>query len=279
MGFLKKINGIILLGLFFSFFITSLSIFLNAIAWKFLLSWLEIYSPKISFIPLFIKTNILKYIQGGVWHLAERLVLLKAEIPLNKSILAVFLEPFLMLAAAFVLIAFGKFAFPFRALCFLPALLFHIKFRSLLLKFVERFILRKMELINTNYAFEAYAFDSSFGIRIFPSRAFFMEIFFILFRFLGFWICLNSFSISDTLILFDWISIFSLAWVLGLIIPGAPGGVGIFESIILLAVSDSVSSVPLLCTLLSYRLISTFSDVTTYLIIRFTPIAIPLVKK
>ena len=170
----QRINGITFVILFFSYLITSLSIFLNATAWKYFLNWLECESKNISFVPLFLKTNILKYLPGGIWHLAERLILLKAEIPLKKSILAVFLEPFLMLAAAFFLIAFGNLPLPLRLLCLLPAFFFHIKLRKFLINLFERLIPRKLERINSNYSFDEYSLDFSLGRKPYPFRAFFM---------------------------------------------------------------------------------------------------------
>ena len=57
------------------------------------------------------------------------------------------------------------------------------------------------------------------------------------------------------------ISSFSLAWIIGLIVPAAPGGLGVFESVILFSLSSRLPEAPLLASLLCYRLVSTVSDI------------------
>ena len=54
---------------------------------------------------------------------------------------------------------------------------------------------------------------------------------------------------------------FALAWVVGLVVPAAPGGLGVFESIILLGLGSKLPEAPLLASLLCYRLVSTLADV------------------
>ena len=70
-------------------------------------------------------------------------------------------------------------------------------------------------------------------------------------RFFGFWLCLNVFSIEKNQYFFDWVSTFSFAWIVGLIVPSAPGGVGIFESSILISSSIVPQELMLLVLLLA----------------------------
>ncbi|WP_320664115.1 hypothetical protein [Prochlorococcus sp. MIT 1223] len=101
-----------------------------------------------------------------------------------------------------------------------------------------------------------------------PFRPFIVEMVFILLRFLGFWLCLKAFSIAPDLGFLNWLSIFSLAWIIGLVVPGAPGGIGVFESIILLITTKQELGASLISSLLCYRVVSTISDVLTYSLIR-----------
>jgi uncharacterized membrane protein YbhN (UPF0104 family) len=57
-----------------------------------------------------------------------------------------------------------------------------------------------------------------------------------------------------------------LAWIIGLIVPAAPGGLGVFESVILFSLSSHLPEAPLLASLLCYRLVSTVSDILAALI-------------
>ena len=54
---------------------------------------------------------------------------------------------------------------------------------------------------------------------------------------------------------------FSLAWAAGLIVPAAPGGLGVFEAVLLLRLGSSVPEAGLLAVALSYRLVVTLADV------------------
>ncbi len=52
----------------------------------------------------------------------------------------------------------------------------------------------------------------------------------------------------------------------GLIVPAAPGGLGIFEAVILFSLGSMIPEAPLLAALLFYRLSSTISDLFAALI-------------
>ena len=58
----------------------------------------------------------------------------------------------------------------------------------------------------------------------------------------------------------QWLAAFGLAYAVGLVVPGAPGGLGVFEATLLLRLGGVVAEAPLLAVVLSYRLISTLAD-------------------
>ena len=97
-------------------------------------------------------------------------------------------------------------------------------------------------------------------ISFFPTRALFLEIGFVLSKFIGFYICLNTFYATNTLnIIFLFVS-FSLSWSLGLVVPAAPGGVGVFEACLLLFVGKSIPQNIIIISLVYFRVISTSAD-------------------
>ena len=106
-------------------------------------------------------------------------------------------------------------------------------------------------------------------INNYPYKALLIEMGFIFLRFLGFWFSLHVFSITEEIDFFVFLNIFSVAWVIGLIVPGAPGGLGIFESSFLILNGNNISEVSLISALICYRFISTISDVLAYSIVRF----------
>jgi hypothetical protein len=57
-----------------------------------------------------------------------------------------------------------------------------------------------------------------------------------------------------------WLAGFALAWTAGLVVPGAPGGLGVFEAVLVLRLGGQVPEAPLLAVALSYRVIVTVAD-------------------
>ena len=97
-------------------------------------------------------------------------------------------------------------------------------------------------------------------ISFFPTRALILEIGFVLSKFIGFYICLSTFYTSNTLNSIFLLVIFSLSWSLGLVVPAAPGGVGVFEACLLLFVGKSIPQNIIILSLVYFRVISTSAD-------------------
>ncbi len=94
----------------------------------------------------------------------------------------------------------------------------------------------------------------------FPFKPLIIEICFVFFRFLGFYFCAKAILGDIDMNLNSLLSSFSFAWTVGMVLPGAPGGTGVFESLLLLTLGTSIAKADLLVILLFYRTISTFSD-------------------
>ncbi len=253
----------LLLGIVFSF----LSIIINAYAWKLLINNIGCDINNLNIVKLFLATNIYKYLPGGIWHFVSRYNTLRLKLSHEKSIESILLEPILMLVAGFIFIPFRSFNLSVYILCWSSTLLF--------LPSLRQFLIKKLRTIkasifnNNNYIKDINLVRNSQNIskRIFyPYKPLFVEIIFVLFRFLGFLCCINAFSIGTLISQGELISSFSLAWIIGLIVPAAPGGLGVFESVILFGLGSHLPEAPLLASLLCYRLVSTVSDILASLI-------------
>ena len=253
----------LLLGIVFSF----LSIIINAYAWKLLINNIGCDSDNLKIVKLFLATNIYKYLPGGIWHFVSRYNTLRLKLSHEKSIESILLEPILMLVAGFVFIPFRSFNLSVYILCWSSTLLF--------LPSLRQFLIKKLRVIKANIFknndnikdLNLVQNSQNISKRIFyPYKPLFVEIIFILFRFLGFLCCINAFSIGKLISQGELISSFSLAWIIGLIVPAAPGGLGVFESVILFGLSSHLPEAPLLASLLCYRLVSTVSDILASLI-------------
>ena len=97
-------------------------------------------------------------------------------------------------------------------------------------------------------------------ISFFPLRALFLEIGFVLSKFIGFYICLNTFYTNNNLNIIYLLAVFSLSWSIGLVVPTAPGGVGVFEAFLLFFVGRIIPQNLILVSLIYFRIISTSAD-------------------
>ena len=67
----------------------------------------------------------------------------------------------------------------------------------------------------------------------------------------------NSIEFNQILLIF---SAFSFAWLLGLVVPGAPGGVGVFEATALALLEQKFAPAIVLSAVAFYRLISVLAE-------------------
>lgn len=204
---------------------------------------------------------------GGIWHFVSRYNKLRLELSNEKSIESILLEPILMLVAGFIFVPIRGFNISIYIVCWSSTLVFLPAFRQFLIKKLKEM---KATVFTDNDNFKDRNLAShSENISIsmsYPFKALFVEIIFLLFRFLGFLCCINAFFSGSLIPQGVLISSFSLAWIVGLIVPAAPGGLGVFESVILFSLGSHLPEAPLLASLLFYRLVSTVSDILAALI-------------
>ena len=254
----------LLLGVGFSL----LSLVANAFAWGCCLRWLGQQPRWIALVALFLSSNLRKYLPGGVWHLLARLRALKAdpgpEAPVQhqplgtpQALVAVLLDPLLAAVAALALVPLGGWQAGLALVCVLPLLLLLPRWLNPLMQRLEQQRARQLadrgllegELDALPPALPGYPWPPLLG-----------ELGFVLLRFAGFACCVQAFDLSFALGWGGWLAGFALAWTAGLVVPGAPGGLGVFEAVLLLRLAFAVPEAPLLAVVISYRLVSTLAD-------------------
>ncbi|MFM8966531.1 MAG: lysylphosphatidylglycerol synthase domain-containing protein, partial [Vulcanococcus sp.] len=94
----------------------------------------------------------------------------------------------------------------------------------------------------------------------FPGPPLLAELAFVLLRFGGFACCVQAFDLGFSLGWGGWLAGFAMAWTAGLVVPGAPGGLGVFEAVLLLRLTAVVPEAPLLAVAISYRLVTAAAD-------------------
>ncbi len=242
-------------------FVSWLSLLVNAIAWKSLVNWQGYMPINISLVSLFLRSNLLKYLPGGIWHFIERLRALKSNIGVTPSLFAVFFEPLLMVVAAALWIPFGGWQSGLGLIAIFPAALLSPRFRKPLFIKLKGLKLDQIKVIDSTLIESIDNQALVKGIAKYPLLPLLWEMGFVFCRFGGFCCCLFAFSSFQSLPFGEWLAAFSIAWIVGLVVPAAPGGLGVFEASLYLRIGHSASEAPLLAALLGYRIISTLADV------------------
>jgi uncharacterized membrane protein YbhN (UPF0104 family) len=249
-------NGIDLL---ISFIFCVLSIYLNAYAWKYIVKWFGEEFNNNNLVSFYVLTNVLKYVPGGIWHFVERFNFIKRISNPQIALYSTLIEPYFMLSGSFLLASLGVIFSPLYFFLILP-LLFFLNRKLIYL------VLKKLGSLKGK-VFEVLRLANSkdqFGriniISFFPLRALFLEIGFVLSKFIGFYICLNTFYTNNNLNIIYLLAVFSLSWSIGLVVPTAPGGVGVFEAFLLFFVGRIIPQNLILVSLIYFRIISTSAD-------------------
>ena len=238
-------------------------------------------------IQVFLKTNIAKYLPGNIWHFWGRILeAKKAGLSPKVATLSVLLEPLLMASAGVLigLLCFDKFNLWLRLVgCAAILTAIHPKILNPIVLFVERL---KLEKKGENSKDEEVAGDRlisrlesssnltkitssvksnrqiNLPIKRYPLVPLIGQICFIGLRGSGFLLtvtALNPVNFNDIPNLFG---AFCFAFVVGLVVPGAPGGMGVFEATAIALLSDRYSTGIILSAVALYRIISILADVS-----------------
>ncbi|MEO1133059.1 MAG: UPF0104 family protein [Cyanobacteria bacterium J06639_1] len=199
---------------------------------------------------IYLRTNIAKYAPGNVWHFYGRVTALKSlGSSLGAATLSTALEPLLMAAAAFLVAIAGlRWAGGWAIAIGLVLVLIGIHPRWL--NRVARLLEKKASQTDTPARLQSYPLKPLLG-----------EVGFVLLRSVGFLaiaLALSPLPASQFLAV---TSGFSVAWVLGLVIPGAPGGLGVFEATAIALMQGQLDAGVLVQAVALYRLIGTLAEI------------------
>ena len=248
-------NGIDLL---ISFIFCVLSIYLNAYAWKYIVKWFGQEFNNNNPVSFYVLTNVLKYVPGGIWHFVERFNFIKRISNPQIALYSTLIEPYFMLSGSFLLASLGVIFSPLYFFLILPLVFLNRKLIYLVLKRLGSLKGKVFEVLRLANSKDQFGRINI--ISFFPLRALFLEIGFVLSKFIGFYICLNTFYTNNNLNIIYLLAVFSLSWSIGLVVPTAPGGVGVFEAFLLFFVGRIIPQNLILVSLIYFRIISTSAD-------------------
>ena len=242
--------------------VTLLAHIWSAWVWTWILDELNQPVPTSQFVQVYLKTNIAKYLPGNIWHFYGRILAAKnAGIKANVATLSVLLEPLLMAAAALIvtlfsieLIAIGVESNFKGLLVFVLAavsIALHPRFLNLAVGFFSR-----LKFKSTSNTVDTTAFQ----VKRYPWRPILGELGFVGLRSAGFLLTVLALTSVETSQIPLLIGAFSLAWLLGLVIPGAPGGLGVFEVTAIALLQRSFSPGWVISAIALYRLVSILAE-------------------
>jgi len=207
----------------------------------------------------YLNSNLRKYLPGGIWHLTSRVQLLQeGGAPLthpastSQSLLAVLLDPLVAAVVALALVPLGGWQAGLAVVALVPLVLLWPQWLQPLLLRLERRQAARLGL--------EPAAATAPVIPGYPWPPLLAQLVFVLLRFSGFACCVLAFELQGSLEWTGWLAGFALAWTAGLVVPGAPGGLGVFEAVLLLRLGMAVPEAQLLAVAISYRAVVTLGD-------------------
>jgi glycosyltransferase 2 family protein len=224
--------------------------------WSLILRELHQPAPALWSIKTYLTTNIAKYLPGNVWHFYGRVIAAKnAGFSVAAATLSVLLEALLMAAAALTIgfaTALTTATHGILQLLSLTTVLIaiHPKFLNPLLHLASRLKGKSEET------------QEPLQIRRYPIVPLLGESGFVLLRGIGFLLTLTALSPIALPQIPLILSAFSFSWVLGLVIPGAPGGIGVFEATAIALLSSQLPTGTIIGGVALYRMISILAELT-----------------
>lgn len=248
--------------------ISLLSLLANGLGLGVVLRWLDLRPRWLELTQLYLATNLRKYLPGGIWHLSARVQrlrtpegVLQTPAPLGLALVGVLLDPLLAAVAALSLTTLARWQGGLALLGLLPLLLLWPRWLTPLLRRLELRQARRLQL-DGELAAQGQNLPPTLSRSLggYPLLPLLVQLAFVLLRFAGFACCVLAFDLQASLSWPAWLAGFALAWTAGLLVPGAPGGLGVFEATLLLRLGSVIPEAPLLAIALSYRLVVTLSD-------------------
>ncbi|WOD39309.1 hypothetical protein RRF56_24175 [Nodosilinea sp. E11] len=221
--------------------------------WSWILQALQQPVAGVWSMPVYLKTNLLKYLPGNVWHFYGRVRALKdLGIARGAAIVGVVLEPLLMANAALMLgLASPTPYWPGQILVLALALgAVHPRWLN---PIMNRLGQAKVGADDSEPLPEA-------ALHHYPLKPLLGEMGFVLLKGLGFALVISAIGPLPRELLLPVVSLFSLAWLAGLVIPGAPGGLGVFEAIAVTLLQDLLTVGVVLSAVALYRLVGTLAE-------------------
>jgi len=247
-------SHLIILDIIFLSLIYSLSLLFVANNWHKILNFLAKKKLPKFIMWAWVESNIYKYIPGNIANYFVRYYYLRKQGIRDKLILkSFFIEAVFLGISSFI---FGAILFIFLGKSLIFNYFQFFNFEFILLSLVIFFIILAYLL---KYQF--------FYFRLFVNLSINYLLFFLCIGFCAFYI-LNFLLEADISFLII-VAIYSFAWFVGFIIPGAPAGIGIRESLFIILSNGTILEADAILLTFLLRFISICSEILLYLQARY----------
>ena len=212
-------------------------------------------------IRVYLVTNIAKYSPGNIWHYYGRInAVSRTGGSKGAAALSVLLEPLLMAAAALLIGLVGS-SLGWLETDFNPTIILLQLFSliAVLVGIHPRILNPLMHRLSRDKNKADAKTTQSIALESYPLMPFLGEIGFVILRGCGFLFTFLALQPISGEQIPQLISAFSFAWLLGLVVPGAPGGLGVFEVTAYSLLNDSLFPAEIAAVAL-YRLISILAE-------------------
>ena len=207
--------------------------------------------------PLYGKAQLAKYIPGNVFHIVGRhLSAVKHGVGHRILLNAAIMEIIQLIASATLISILAiEEIWPF----------FQTRFDFIIFALIGAAII----LVSSLTAYRAFIFEKFkkyAWLKIFASQFFYLV--YLAISCLLFLIIL-SITLSNATAIGKWQLVagaYAFSWVLGFVVPGAPGGIGVRESAILLSLSGSFPEESVLVSVVLFRFVSVAGDVIFFIL-------------
>lgn len=230
--------------------------------WTWILQELNQPVSDAQFVQIYLKTNIAKYLPGNIWHYYGRIMAAKtAGVPASVATLSVLLEPLLMAAAALIVVLIGIQPIASNSRVTLQGLPL-LGLVLVLIAVHPRFLNAAIYFVGKLKTTSPNTVDNSWQIGRYPLKPLLGELGFIGLRGTGFLLTLLAFRHLELRQIPLLLSAFSFAWLLGLVVPGAPGGLGVFEATAIALLQHHFSGGLIISAIALYRIVSVLAEAT-----------------
>lgn len=206
-------------------------------SWKCILNFLENEIINTAVVSVYLKSQIYKYLPGNIFHYVNRQASASQLVISHKSLFkSSFFEAFSLIISAILC-----------SILIIDNSLIRVGIISSYFLFLLFFYSRNRRLVKTIQLSQVY--------------------------YLVYFICIGVICFLVTqvlevqnLVITSCIAIYALSWLAGFIIPGAPGGLGVRESVFILLSSSQINSALAITIIATMRIITTLGEFIAYFV-------------